>query len=211
MLIQYFPSGPFLTNAYVIACAKTLQAVIIDPSPESGSKIKSFIHQNRYQCKTILLTHSHWDHIACVNELKLEYHAHVYVHLLDAPNLKNPGIDRIPCRVVIEGVEPDGFLEEGMIISIGELRLQVYHTPGHSPGSVCFYDPNHGALISGDTLFKGTIGTLSLPTGQAHLMWNSLAKLGTLPHGTKVFPGHGDPTTIGAEIDLLMNAKRLFS
>lgn len=211
MLIQSFPSGPFLTNAYVIACAKTLQAAVIDPSFDSDNQIKRFITQKNLHCQSILLTHSHWDHIACVKDLKQEYNADVYIHFLDAPNLKNPGIDKIPFRIPIEGVEPSYFLEEAMVIPIGDLRLQVYHTPGHSPGSVCFYESNHRVLISGDTLFKGTIGSLSLPTGQAHLMWDSLKKLGDLPTETKVFPGHGDPTTIGEELKLLLNAKQLFS
>ncbi len=79
------------------------------------------------------------------------------------------------------------------------LRFQVLHTPGHSVGSVCFYEPDHHLILTGDTLFKGAIGNLSFPTSQPFLMESSLAKLGRLPPDTRVFPGHGPSTTIKAE------------
>ncbi len=77
--------------------------------------------------------------------------------------------------------------------------IKVIHTPGHSPGGVCFYLPSEKILFSGDTLFRGTIGNLSLPTARPDLMWDSLKKLAALPPETKVYPGHGGPTTISAE------------
>jgi glyoxylase-like metal-dependent hydrolase (beta-lactamase superfamily II) len=76
------------------------------------------------------------------------------------------------------------------MISVGKLQLQVIHTPGHSPGGVCFYLADQKTLISGDTLFRGTIGNLSFPTARPKLMWSSLKRLAQLPQDTKVYPGH---------------------
>lgn len=93
---------------------------------------------------------------------------------------------------------------------MGEFEFVIIHTPGHSPGSICLYDPKHQILISGDTLFKGSIGTLSLPTSQPDRMWPSLEKLGALPVETQVYPGHGEKTCIKDE-RWLKNAKEIFS
>ena len=210
MFIQTFPSGPFSTNAYVVACDKTRQAAIIDPAPDSSAQIHSFLTQRQLKVQKILLTHSHWDHIADVKQLKELYQIPVYIHPLDAPNLQQPGSDGLPCWVSIPAVQPDMFLEEGMQVPVGELSFQVLHTPGHSPGGVCFYEPTQHVLFSGDTLFQGTIGNLSFPTSQPSLMWSSLAKLAQLPLDTRVFPGHGPATTIQAESSWLHDAEKLF-
>jgi hydroxyacylglutathione hydrolase len=199
MLIQIFPSGPFSTNAYVVACSATKQAAIIDPAPDSADAIIHYLAENGLTPVKILLTHSHWDHIADVNLLKQRFHVPTYIHPLDVPNLEEPGSDLLPCWIPVQGTKPDGMLEEGSSVSIGELLFQVIHTPGHSPGSICFYDAKNHILLSGDTLFKGTIGNLSFPTSQPDLMWTSLAKLAKLPSQTNVYPGHGPKTTIGAE------------
>jgi glyoxylase-like metal-dependent hydrolase (beta-lactamase superfamily II) len=207
MFIQVFPSGPFSTNAYIVACAQTRKAAIIDPAPGSFQEIQAFITTHKLNLQKILLTHSHWDHIADVRQLKEKYHLPVYIHSLDAPNLRQPGVDGLPCWIAISSVQPDILLEEGMQVPVGHLSFRVMHTPGHSPGSVCFYEPQQQILFSGDTLFQGTIGNLSFPTGQPSLMWPSLAKLAQLPPETKVFPGHGSDTSIQAESSWLPYAK----
>ena len=210
MFIQVFPSGPFSTNAYVVACAKTGEAAILDPAPDSSSEIQKYIALKKLKPKKILLTHSHWDHIADVSKLKELFGIPVYVHTLDAPNLLQPGADHLPCWIDIPGVQPDVLLEEGMEVPIGELAFHVLHTPGHSPGSIGFYEPQQQVLFSGDTLFKGTMGNISFPTSQPSLMWTSLKKLAQLPPETRVFPGHGPETTIGIEAPWLTDAKKLF-
>lgn len=210
MFIQVFPSGPFSTNAYVVACSYTEEAAIIDPAPDSASAIESFLLKKNLKLQKILLTHSHWDHIADVHQLKEKYQVPVSIHTLDAPNLQQPGVDTLPCWIEIRGVQPDVLLQEGMLVKIGELGFHVLHTPGHSPGGVCFFEPQQNILFSGDTLFKGTIGSLSLPTAQPPFMWPSLAKLAQLPPQTRVFPGHGPATTIEAESSWLCQAEKIF-
>lgn len=211
MFIQVFPSGPFSTNAYVVACAHTREAAVIDPAPDSAPQIEAFLSEHDFKPQKILLTHSHWDHIADVHPLKEKYQIPVYVHSLDALNLQEPGADSLPCWIPISGVKPDVFLEEGMEVKVGDHAFQVLHTPGHSPGCVCFFEPVQHVLLSGDTLFQGTIGNLSFATSQPSLMSSSLAKLAKLPPETRVFPGHGPSTTIRAEREWIPDAKKLFN
>lgn len=209
MIIQAFPSGPFATNAYVVACPETRNAAIIDPAPESFEPIAAFVAQQGFHVDKLLLTHSHWDHTADTAKFKAAYGMPIYIHKLDSGNLEQPGSDGLPCWIAIEGVKADAFFDEGDTLNIGEISLQVICTPGHTPGGVCFYSPQQGVLISGDTLFAGSIGNLSFATARPQLMWDSLAKLAKLPPETRVFPGHGPATTIGKET-WLPDAKRIF-
>jgi len=199
MILEAFPSGPLETNAYLLACDATKHAVVIDVPPASSDDLLERIKELSLLVDMILLTHSHWDHIAEVFQLKNHLKVPVYIHKEDAGNLENPGSDKLPLFFPLKGIKPDGCLTDGQELAVGKLRVTVIHTPGHSPGSVCFFLPSEEILISGDTLFKGTIGSLSLPTARPSLMWGSLKKLAALPEGTKVYPGHGDATSIGAE------------
>lgn len=199
MLTHTIPSGPFATNAYIVGCEQTKQAIIIDPSPDSAKPIANILSEKQLTPIAIWLTHSHWDHIADTAPLKKAYRIPVMVHPEDAPNLQNPGADSLPCWLSFEGVESYTPIDEGSLLTVGNHTFTVIHTPGHTPGGVCFYCPEEHILFSGDTLFKGTIGNLSFATGRPHLMWPSLKKLSLLPADTKVYPGHGPRTTIGTE------------
>ena len=209
MILRTFPSGPLSTNAYVVSCPRTGHAAIIDPAPDSFEKIAAYIENKNLTPKALLLTHSYWDHIADAAAVKEKYNIPIYIHSLDAPNLESPGEDGVPCWLTIPGATPSHFIDESSTIDIGDLHFEVIHTPGHTPGCVCFYCPGENILISGDTLFKGTIGILSLPTSRPALMWPSLAKLSHLPPETRVYPGHGPSTTIGHE-KWLANAEDYF-
>ncbi|KAF3363030.1 putative protein YcbL [Chlamydiales bacterium STE3] len=209
-MLVAFPSGPFETNAYILYCPQTKIAAIIDPAPGSAQNILSFIKKEHLLPEKILLTHTHFDHIADVAPLAQELRLKVGVHKLDAQNLIRPGSDGLPLIVPVEPFEPDFFFSEVDLITIGQIHLKVLHTPGHTPGGVCFYLSEHSLLISGDTLFKGTIGNLSFPTAQPDLMWQSLKKLAKLDPNTKVYPGHGPSTTIGAE-SWLKDAEQYFN
>lgn len=199
MMIQALPSGPFATNAYVIGCPVTGQAAIIDPGVDSAEAVISTLTQHHLTPTKIILTHSHWDHIGDVAVLKEKYKIPVFIHRLDAPNLIEPGSDGLPMLHVIRGVTPDQCIEEGDHLAVGDLLFEVIHTPGHTPGGVCLYCEKDGVLLSGDTLFKQSIGNISFPTANPEAMWHSLKKLEKLPGKTRVFPGHGPSTTIGQE------------
>jgi glyoxylase-like metal-dependent hydrolase (beta-lactamase superfamily II) len=209
-LICTLPSGIFATNTYVLGCPDTKKAIIIDPAQGSTPSVLNYLKNHQLVAEKILLTHSHWDHIADIDTLRSSYgNLPIYVHPADAGNLQKPGSDGIPFRIKITPCQPEKLLTENEEIDVGNMRLKVIHTPGHSPGAVCFYEEKHKLLFSGDTLFHGSIGNLSLPTGQPDLMWDSLNKLTKLPLDTKVFPGHGPSTTLREE-NWLPNAKEIF-
>jgi hydroxyacylglutathione hydrolase len=210
MQIQTLPSGPYSTNAYVVACSKTGEAAIIDPGADSTEKIFNYLEKNKLHCKKIWLTHSHWDHIVDVHPLMTKLGAEVSIHAEDAPNLEKPGADGLPFWLPLEGIKPHHLWKDNEKIPLGQLNFTILHTPGHSPGSVCLYEPHHAVLFSGDTLFKGSIGNLSFPTSQPAKMWPSLAKLERLPPETKVYPGHGAMTIMENELKWLPRAKELY-
>jgi len=199
MILETIASGPADTNSYLLACSETKRAVVIDVPFESVELLLKRAEKLSLSIGMILLTHSHWDHTAEVALLKEKLNIPVYVHQDDAGNLETPGSDGLPLFFPIQGVKPDGSLFDGQELNVGSLYIQVIHTPGHTPGGVCFYLPKEKILISGDTLFRGTIGNLSFPTARPSLMWSSLKKLAALPPETGVYPGHGAPTTIGKE------------
>ncbi len=210
MILQTFCFGPLGTNAFIFGCEETKQCAVIDPGVGSAAVLLRFLRDKDLFLEKILLTHSHWDHIAGVAELKRETKAVIYLHPLDNRNLERPGSDKIPLFVPVEGAYADHPLQDEQILYVGHLQVHVIHTPGHSPGSVCFYLPEQKLLFSGDTLFRGTIGNLELPTASEESMWPSLKKLAALPPDTRVFPGHGKDTTIGQE-SWLTNAKKIFT
>ena len=198
-----------MTNGILIACPKTRKAAIVDAPPDSAHFFISRIRELKLDPVMILLTHSHWDHTADVAKLKKQFSLPVYVHQADAENLRKPGTDGLPLLMEIQPAEPDEYLEDQLQLKLGELNFSVIHTPGHSPGGVCFYFPDEKLLISGDTLFQGTIGNLSFPQAEPAKMWDSLEKLAQLPPETRVVPGHGDETQIGKE-GWLSQAKEYF-
>jgi hydroxyacylglutathione hydrolase len=210
MILHKFPSGPYETNAILLGCANTRKAAVIDPSLGSTKPILEKVKQGELVIEKILLTHSHWDHIADAKALVDATHVPIYVHPLDAGNLERPGSDGIVAPVAVAGVKEHKPLHEGDRLHVGDILLEVIHTPGHSPGSVCFYLASEHVLISGDTLFKGSIGHLHLPTSRACDMWDSLRKLVKLPKHTRVIPGHGPDTTLEQE-SWLDRAEELFS
>jgi hydroxyacylglutathione hydrolase len=197
MLLFKFPSGPLDTNA--ILFGEDGKGAAIDPSLGSAEKIIAKAKESGLKIEKILLTHSHWDHIADVHDLKKRTGALLYVHPLDAKNVEVPGSDGLPLYFPILSAHPDHLLQDGEIIKVGALELEVIHTPGHTPGGVSFYLQSQEILFAGDTLFCGCMGRLDLPTGNAQNMWASLKKLAKLPPKTRVISGHGPETEIGKE------------
>ncbi len=210
MILETFCCGPCQTNSYLAACPITHKAFVVDASQGSAPLIQEALKNRKLTLEKIFLTHSHWDHIADAKKLSSLTQAPLLIHRLDTPNLIQPGKDGLPLFFPIEGVEPQEFLEEGSIFTVGELTIQILHTPGHSPGGVCLYLPKENLLFSGDTLFRGTMGRIDFPTSKAEDMWKSLEKLSKLPSYIKVLPGHGDPTSIGKE-SWMTEAKKKFT
>lgn len=199
MILETYTSGPCETNTYVVGCPVTHKAFVVDAPPESLQWILKTVKTKGLVVEKIFLTHSHWDHIADAGALKDETNAQILVHPLDVDNLQNPGADGLPIFFPIQGALPDLLLEEGDVIRVGTLSVQVLCTPGHSPGGVCLYLQENNVLFSGDTVFAGTMGRIDFPTSSPKDMWTSLLRLSKLPKDVKVYPGHGHPTLIGKE------------
>lgn len=199
MHIEIFPSGPVQTNTLLLICDATKEAAIVDPSLGAGELLIAYANNHDLNVGKILLTHSHWDHIADLKLVSDRFNAEIYVHPSDAGNIENPGSDGLSAPIPIEAVAPTHQVREGERISVGKSVWQVIETPGHTPGGICFYNAKEGILISGDTLFQHSYGRLDLPTATPTAMISSLEKLATLPPSTVVYPGHGPRTTIGEE------------
>ena len=191
--------GPLETRTLLLICPVTLESILIDPSFYSHHYFAPIIREKNLSLKKINLTHSHYDHIVDIAKFK-DMGIDIFVHPLDSQNVIAPGSDGLRALKAIEGVQDPKFFQEGDRVSFGQIQGVVLETPGHSPGSCCFYFPDQEVLISGDTLFKGAIGRLDLPTGQPEKMGASLEKLRNLPKKTVVYPGHGPKTTLREEL-----------
>ena len=210
MIVKRFSTGPIDTNSYLLICPSTKLAVVIDVGQDSAQELNSYAEKYHLKLEKILLTHSHWDHIAGLADLKNCLDIPVYVHQDDEAIVINPGSDGLPLFIPIRGVKVDHYLKDGEMIGMGDLCIKVIHTPGHTPGGVCFYLKEQKMLFSGDTLFQGSIGRMDLPTACPPLeMIKSLKKLEALPLETIVYPGHGDQTTIKQELSNIHAMEKL--
>ena len=194
------PLGPLQTNCYLLACETTGKAAVIDPS-WNGQGIADKAAEEGWQISHILLTHTHFDHVGGLADLKAATGAPIYVHPEAIPMLENAGMAARMWQISIpDPPAPDEMLQEGQVIRVGELELHVLYTPGHAPGHVSFYLPEQHLLFDGDVLFQGSIGRTDLPGGNFELLMQTIRdKLLVLPDETAVLSGHGPATTIGQE------------
>jgi hydroxyacylglutathione hydrolase len=185
-------------NCYLLGCRATREAAVIDPGGDSQLIIAK-VAERQAIVKMILLTHGHFDHIGALDKIRKEYNCPVLIHSADANALTNPMINLSALTGnSLATDEAEQLLEDGDRIPLGNLSLEVLHTPGHTRGGICIkYD---GLLFSGDTLFNSGIGRTDLPGGNmAQLEQSIREKLFALPDDTLVLPGHGESTGIGFE------------
>jgi len=204
--------GPVATNLHVLADPRTREAIAIDTAIPSLAWIAEELAQRDWSLKLIVSTHGHWDHIGDNAAVAAHTGADIAVHPLDRTRLTAPKPLSAPFEIPpsVPAVE----LAEGGEVRFGAIRLQVMHTPGHTEGSICLYEPDQGLLFSGDTLFQGGWGRVDLPGGDPVAMVASLGRLLTLDDAVRVFPGHGGDTTVGAErpwLELVRDAGRLLA
>lgn len=200
MKIEQIESGPFQTIGYLIS-DETGEAMIIDTPLESTNSFMKSIRRDGLKVKSIVLSHTHWDHTADAAELRRQTGAKIYVHKEDKYRVVDPmkfTIYRLPFE--LEALEPDELLEGNEVINVGNMSFKVIHTPGHTEGGICLYCAEEKVLFSGDTLFNESVGRCDLPGGSMGLLINSIIdKLLVLDGETKVYPGHGESTTIDSE------------
>ena len=201
MNITTFPVGPLQCNCSIIVCPETKEAVIVDPGGDA-EKIMELVRENGLTVKYLLHTHAHFDHILASSDIKDSTGAKICLHEKDKflyDNLKGQGM-----LFGIKAKDPakiDHYLSDDEEIEIGKLKTTVIHTPGHTPGSLCFsITDNEAKLFAGDTLFNGSIGRTDLWGGSFDDIIKSIKnRLLVLDDSTEVISGHGDNTNIWHE------------
>jgi glyoxylase-like metal-dependent hydrolase (beta-lactamase superfamily II) len=197
MIIKKLVVGPLESNCFIISDENTKEVLVIDPGDEPD-RIIDLINENNFKVKYIVCTHAHFDHVSAVPDLKKETGAKIVIHRDELEIYKNTvdqaalwgyELDPLP--------EPDMLASEGDKLEIGDLRFEILHTPGHSPGGICLY--GEGILITGDTLFAGSVGRTDFYGGNMEKLKSSFKRLMSLSDEVKVLPGHGPESTIGKE------------
>lgn len=187
-------------NNYFIHREGEHDAIFIDPNSK-GDKLFVQLREKGLTVKAILLTHGHFDHIMGANEMREISGAKIYALKEEEELLMDPVLNSSFKVGRSCTVKPDVLVSDGEVLDFGDIKLKVIATPGHTAGGCCFYSEEDGVLFSGDTLFHESVGRTDFETSDTNAMKQSLAKLLTLPEETKVYPGHGEFTTIGHEKD----------
>jgi glyoxylase-like metal-dependent hydrolase (beta-lactamase superfamily II) len=179
--IERIETAPFGTNAYIVVCESTKESVLIE-APGDADKILDRLKDTIPSC--ILITHRHMDHTGALRRLKEELNVPVAAHTEDA--------DQIPANAEM-------LLSDGNIVTFGNVTLEVLHTPGHTPGSICFLTGRY--LIAGDSIFPGGPGKTGTPDDFRQIVASLKKKIFVLPDDVRIYPGHGEPTVLKKEKD----------
>lgn len=198
--IEFMVLGMIQNNVYIISDGTT--TFVVDPAASADRIVDALGGRT---LDAIVVTHRHADHIGALKDLKDKTGAPVYASAIDAPEIEHPSGSDGPLRV--QGCPVDVTVGDKDTITLGAMRWKILLTPGHTEGGICLFldaaDTNHpeadNVLISGDTLFCGSIGRTDFPGGNDKQMRTSLRRLSQLPDDTVVLPGHNSPTSIGEE------------
>ena len=200
MILETFPVGPLQCNCTILGDEETSEAIIVDPGDEIA-RIQHRLKELGLTLKQILITHAHIDHVGGALKLKSRTGAPIYLNESDLPLLQMMSAQAAWLGIETpETAPPDEALIDGLHVGLRSYTAQVIHTPGHTQGSVCLHFAPMKMVLAGDTLFAGSIGRTDLPGGNFEQIIDSIqSRLLVLPDETKVIPGHGPATTVGAE------------
>lgn len=198
MIFTSLPTGPLEVNCYIVGSEESGKAVVFDPGGHVDN-ILNVLKQHNLKVEWIINTHGHFDHIGGNRALVAQTGAELMIHEADVPLLSRASEHASTFGLTTEASpEPARTLKDGDVLVLDDLKFQVIHTPGHSPGGICLLIEDH--LIVGDSLFAGSIGRTDLPGGDHNLLISKIKEeLLVLPDDTRVYPGHGPMTTIGQE------------
>jgi glyoxylase-like metal-dependent hydrolase (beta-lactamase superfamily II) len=199
--VRMFTVGPLQENCFIVRARGSTHAVIVDPGDEAERIMEAVRALGIEHVDAILLTHTHFDHIGAVAPLARETGAPVYCPELETPVLANI-MDYVPWSDFgpFESYDADETVTGGETLELAGLEFDVISTPGHSPGHVTYALGDHGALFSGDVLFRGSVGRVDLPGGDWPTLLASIESLvNAYPPEAVVYPGHMGITTLGAE------------
>ncbi|MGC9400258.1 MAG: MBL fold metallo-hydrolase [Anaerolineae bacterium] len=194
-MIIRLPIGMLGSNTYLLYDDAQKASAVIDPGGDTTPLFEE-IEKRGLDIRYLLNTHAHFDHIAANSYVKAKFDVPLGLHPADRALLLEGGGASWFDLAYVPSPPPDIELVEGKVLELGNLHIEVLHTPGHTPGSVCLYVPEENALFSGDTLFAESVGRTDLPGGEARRLTESLRKLLTLPEETDLYPGHGSATTL---------------
>lgn len=196
MILRALAVGSLAANCYLVASDTTREAAVIDPGGDAAAILR-VIAAERLSVRYIIDTHAHVDHIGANAEVKRLTGAPILIHELDAPNLSNPVRNlSLLAPISARRSSADRSLRDGEALALGDLELEVMHTPGHTPGSISIRCGD--ALFTGDTLFQGSVGRTDLPGGSFQDLMRSLRRLLELGD-LAVYPGHGPFTRLAVE------------
>jgi len=198
MIVKTLSVGPIMANCYIIGCEETKNAAVIDPGDEAD-RILLALSEEKLKVQYILNTHGHFDHVGANKRLKDVTGAKLAIHPDDIVMLESVNMAAASFGMSVENSPaPDLTIKDGDTITIGNISLNVIHTPGHSPGGVSFH--TNGIVFVGDTLFAGSIGRTDFPGGDFNTLIASIKnKLFVLGDDVQALTGHGPATTIGQE------------
>ena len=198
MTYEIMPVGPFDTNC-ILLWEKPCEAWLVDPGGDAEA-LFNFMARRGIQPAGIVFTHGHCDHIGALDAILEAYPVPVHVCGADAKWTFLP-VNSIPGYYSAPPSRPATLAEASGELAFGGIAARVLPTPGHTPGSVCLWFPNAGLLLSGDTLFAGSVGRTDLPGGDTATLMESLRGLAKLPADTVIIPGHGPTTTLREEME----------
>ncbi len=193
--------GPLATNAYLVGETVSRKAIVIDPAWD-GELIQEEARRRNWQVEQIWITHAHFDHIGGIAGLVdgLAMRPTIALHPADMPLYSIEGGAAFFGFRIVQGPDPDTPIQYGQQLMLGQYAFKVLPTPGHTPGHVAFYCADEKILFCGDVIFQGSIGRTDLPGGNYQTLMHSIyTQILTLPDETRLLPGHGEETTVGAE------------
>ena len=205
MKVSRFELNPFGENTYILWHETAKKAIVVDPGmmrDDENQLIADFLERHELTLQSVILTHIHIDHVTGTKWLADKYGVKVLASKADEFLLASLPMQAqlFGLKIEVDAISIDQPLKDGDEIMLGDEKIIVIATPGHSPGGICLYMPDSATVISGDTLFEGSIGRTDLPGGNFDRLITSIkTKLLTLPDDTVVAAGHGYTTTIGAE------------
>lgn len=204
MILKHLVVGALQCNCSILACEKSGEAMVIDPG-DNPEQISQILKDFNLKPKYLLHTHAHFDHLGATHSLHQKFQSSIALHRGDQALYENVSIQtRLFGFPNIQTSPVTDWIEDKQVLKIGEISLEVLHTPGHSPGSVSFYlkEAEEEVLFTGDTLFMQGIGRTDLWGGNHEQLLRSIHnKLLSFPESTRVIPGHGPETSIGSEKD----------